>query len=143
MKTLTTLIIVTTLSFINYAQDQLLKDVSETQQISEKVVKYFEQNKISAAFQLLSKYWPMNPSEIDGLETKTIKYLGLVEERFGKTIGYTKIKNETIGDFAIRETYLLRYENNAIRLIFTYYKNDKGWIVNAFKWDDSYTEEFK
>jgi hypothetical protein len=77
------------------------------------------------------------------LKLKTIKYLNLIEERFGAPIGSLKVKNETISDVATRETYLIRYENTAIRLIFTYYKNDKGWIVNAFKWDDSFGEEFE
>jgi hypothetical protein len=81
--------------------------------------------------------------ELESIEEKTIKYLNIIEQRFGKSIGTLKVKNETISDIAIRETYFIRFENTAIRLIFTYYKNDNGWIVNAFKWDDSFTEEFK
>jgi hypothetical protein len=28
-------------------------------------------------------------------------------------------------------------------VIYTYYKNNSGWILNEFKWDDSFAEEFK
>ena len=52
-------------------------------------------------------------------------------------------EEQNIQDTAFRETYLLKFENTALRLIFTYYKNSKGWIINAFKWDDNYDEEFK
>lgn len=125
------------------AQEKYLKDVQESQELSVKVVDLFKKNEIKASFALLTPYWPMPQNELEAIELKTIKYLNLIEERFGAPIGSLKVKNETISDVATRETYLIRYENTAIRLIFTYYKNDKGWIVNAFKWDDSFGEEFE
>jgi len=126
-----------------FAQNKYLKNVTETQELSKKIVSYFIENKISESFEQLTPYWPLPQNEIESLEEKTIKYLNIIEQRFGKSIGSLKVKNETISDVAIRETYLIRYENTAIRLIFTYYKNNNGWIVNAFKWDDSFSEEFK
>lgn len=138
-------IIAITLSLVSvslFAQDKYLKSVNETQELSQKVVDLFEKNKISESFDQLTPYWPLPQNELESIEEKTIKYLNLIEQRFGKSIGTLKVKNETISDIAIRETYILRYENTAIRIIFTYYKNNNGWIVNAFKWDDSFEEEF-
>ncbi len=126
-----------------HAQVGVLKSETETQAISKKVSELFSKNKISDAFNEINPYWPLPENELIAIEDKTIKYLNVIEDRFGRSIGFVKVKNETISDFAIRETYLVRYENTAIRLIFTYYKNNEGWIVNAFKWDDSYDEEFK
>jgi hypothetical protein len=126
-----------------FAQDKYFKDVAETQELSKKVVKLFNENKISESFEELTPYWPMPKNELDAIEEKTIKYLNIIEQRFGKSIGVLKVKNEKISEIALRETYLIRYEKTAIRLIFTYYKNNKGWIVNAFKWDDSFAEEFE
>lgn len=125
------------------AQDKYLKDLSETQDLSNKVVSLFRENKVSNAFEELKVYWPLPENEINSLEEKTIKYLNLIDERYGKSIGILKVKNETISEIAVRETYLIRYEFTALRFIFTYYKNDSGWIINAFKWDDSFSEEFK
>lgn len=125
------------------AQEKFLKDVQETQELSIKIIELFEKKKIPQAFELITLYWPMPQNEIVALEDKSIKYLNLIEDRFGKAIGIMKIKNETISDIAIRETYLIQHENTALRFIFTYYKNNEGWIVNAFKWDDSFDEEFK
>lgn len=131
------------ISFSLFAQEEFLKNENETQELSKKVLSLFSENKISESFRELTPYWPLPQNEIESLEEKTIKYLNIIEQRFGKSIGTLKVKNETISDFSIRETYLIRYENTAIRLIFTYYKNNNGWIVNAFQWDDSFTEEFK
>jgi len=37
---------------------------------------------------------------------------------------------------------LIRYEYTAIRVKIIYYQNKDGWIVNSFKWDDTFSEEF-
>ncbi|WP_255567341.1 hypothetical protein [Flavobacterium okayamense] len=120
-----------------------MKNNSESEELSRNVSELFSQNKISNGINNLSEYWPLPKNELDALEEKTIKYLNLIESRFGKSIGYLKVNEEKIADIAIRETYLVRYSMSAIRLKFTYYKSTKGWILNAFEWDDSFTEEFK
>ena len=125
------------------AQEKFLEDIQATQELSLKVTELFSVNKISKSFKSMDPYWPLPANEIEALKDKTMKYLNIIEERYGKSIGLLKVKNETIDDIAVRETYLIRYENTAIRLIFTYYKNDNGWIINSFKWDDSFEKEFK
>lgn len=137
---------ITLLFLINmsiFAQKQTIKDLNTAKEISKKVSSLFVENKIEEAFSLLSPYWPLPQNEIDGVQNKTIKYLNMFQNRFGKPIGSVKVKEQHILDIIIRETYLIRFEFTAIRLQFTYYKNDKGWIVNAFKWDDTFSEEFK
>ena len=143
MKNLFLLTLLTLLSSGLFGQEKILKDISETEDLSKLVVSHFLEGEVSQAFEELSKYWPMPANELVSIEEKTIKYLNLLSPRFGEKVDTLKVKNETISDIAIRETYLLRYEKSAIRLIITYYRNDRGWIVNSFKWDDSFAEEFK
>ena len=140
------ILILTTLCLVNFsllAQKKVLKDVAATQELSKKVSSLFKENKISEVFAELTPYWPMPQNELDAMEQKTLSQLAIVKERFGSSFGFVKVKNETITDFVIRETYLVKYENAAIRLMITYYKNEKGWIVNGFKWDDSFALELK
>jgi len=131
------------LSFSVHSQDKTFKNSDETKAFSMKISENFSKMKIEESFTELKKFWPMPENEIDGLEEKTLKYLNLLEDRFGKSNGVVKIKEEAIKDFAIRETYIVKYSFSAIRLVFTYYKSENGWIVNSFKWDDSFSEEFK
>lgn len=130
---------------IGFAQtgDSTLNSTEDTEHLSVVVTKLFEQNKISEAMNELRPFWPLPANEIDGLEEKTIKYLNLLKDRFGEPFGFEKVNHEIINEFAVRETYIVKYDLTGIRLIFTYYKNKEGWILNAFKWDDSYTEEFR
>lgn len=125
-----------------FAQDDYLKDIPDTEGMSKKVTELFSQNKISQAFDALRPYWPLAENEIDAVEEKTLKYMNLIVDRFGPSIGIVKVKTETIADIAIRETYLIRYEYTAIRVKIIYYQNKDGWIVNSFKWDDTFSEEF-
>lgn len=125
------------------AQEKYLKDENAARDLSKKFATLFAKHKISAALDELSVYWVIPKNEQVAVEEKTIKYLDLIGERFGDFVELVKLKEEKIKDFALRETYLVRYENTAIRLMLSYYKNEKGWIVNAFIWDDSMSLEFE
>jgi len=120
-----------------------LKSIDEVRNLSKNASNLFLEKKLPLFFKEIKKYWPLPTNEIDGLEEKTIQYMNLLESRFGEMQSTVKVSEEKISDFALRETYLIRFEYSAIRLIYTYYKNDKGWIIHAFKWDDSFAEEFK
>lgn len=126
-----------------FAQDSYLKDASEAEVLSENVTKLFGEGEITKAFDLIIPYWPLPKNELESIREQTLKYSNVISQRFGAIIGTLKVKEEMIGDIAIRETYLLRHKFSAIRLIFTYYKSDEGWLLNSFKWDDSFTDEFK
>ena|SRR5258706_207339 len=143
MKTILSLVLITFITFNLSAQEKYLGDKSQTEQLSKRVVELFKANKISESVKELAPYWPIAQNEIESFEEKTIKYMNLINDNYGSAIGTLKIREETISDIGIRETYLIRFRNTALRLKFTFYKNDKGWILNSFKWDDSFTEEFK
>jgi hypothetical protein len=65
----------------------------------------------------------------------------MVANRFGNIIGTDFIKDD-IKDYVIRKIYVIRFEKHMIRVLFTFYKNDKSWILNGFKWDDKIDELF-
>lgn len=125
------------------AQKKYMKNIAETEAVSKNVMELFTKGDISEAFDLITPYWPLPYNEMEALEEKTLKYVNIIEQRFGKSLGFLRVKRETIKDIAIRETYIIRHKFHAMRVIFTYYKSDEGWLVNSFKWDDSYTDEFK
>lgn len=126
-----------------YSQQKSLKDVEATQELSGKVAALFQDNKIPDAFDLLEPYWPLPKNELEAMEEKTIQLMNMLQDRFGNQFGYTWVRDEKIADIAIRETWMVQFEVSAIRLMFTYYKNPSGWIVNAFEWDDQMSEEFR
>ena len=130
-------------SYSSYCQSKFLKNEAELRIESKKITELFKNDSIIEVFTEMKKYWPLPENELTDMQTKSITMLNTVKARFGESIGYSKIKEEKINDFALRETYIVRYTNHAIRLIFTYYKNNQGWVINGFTWDDSFAEEFK
>lgn len=124
-------------------QAKLLKDIAEAQKLSKTTMEKIRNGNIGPAIDELGLYWPIPSSEVDEVREKTIQNLELVEQRYGFLIGAERIREEKISDFAYREIYILRYRNSALRFVFTYYKNKEGWLLNAFKWDESFEDEFR
>lgn len=115
---------------------EYLKSTEAIKTHSEDVVKYFSKQDYVNMFKLLRKYWVLPEREIDDFETKTIKQFGLAEDRFGNIIGYKYVKDKKISDVVLNKNYLLLFEYYYIRVSFIYYKNNEGWSLVAFSWDD-------
>lgn len=131
------------LTLQSYAQNKYLKDIESVKLISKDITTLFKENKINEAFIKIKIYWPLPANEIDNMETKTIQSMNLVAQRYGNAEEIVKVTEQNIKETAFREIYLIKYDYTALRLIFTYYKNSKGWTINSFKWDDSFAEELK
>ena len=100
------------------ANSKTLKSVEEARKLSQRISELFYKDSISPAFIEMKVYWPLEEDVIDELKDKTIKSLNIVDNIYGYKIGPVKISEETILDFVFRETYILRYEKSALKLIF-------------------------
>jgi hypothetical protein len=125
------------------AQKKYFKDEKEVQEFSIRMVQLFYDQKINELFDAVDEYSVLPKEEVEPLREKTLAAMSVVRDRFGKAIGTKKLKAERIADVALRETYLIRYENHMMRLRFVYYRNNQGWRVNTFMWDDSFGDEFE
>ena len=83
------------------AQKKYMKNIAETEAVSKNVMELFTKGDISEAFDLITPYWPLPYNEIEALEEKTLKYVNIIEQRFGKSIGFLRVKRETIKDIAL------------------------------------------
>jgi hypothetical protein len=120
-----------------------LNSKDELSKHSEKVMESLKDSEFQKAFAELQIYWPLPENELIQLESQTIKQFNMVADRFGNIIGVDFIRDESIKDYAIKKIYVLRFEKHMIRVLFTYYKNNDGWILNSFKWDDQFEELFE
>lgn len=137
-------VLIFTFSFLfSQAQIKYMKTESDVKALSRKVADNFRNEKFEEAFIALKTYWPLDENELSEMKNKTVTYLSGIKSRFGEPIAAAKVNEEKILDFALRETYIIRYDFSAIRLKLSYFRNENGWIINSFKWDDSYSEEFK
>jgi hypothetical protein len=129
------------LFLVKHAQSvEYLKSTDAIKTHSEDVMKYFVQQDYTNMFKLLRKYWVLSEHEIDDFETKTIKQFGMAIVRFGNAIGYKFIKDKKISDVVLNKNYILQCEYYYIRASFIYYKNNEGWRLVSFSWDDKADE---
>src|SRR5210317_1996666 len=115
MKTYLITIIILFVSISAFGQKKHFKNISEIEQFSEKMSDQLYENNLSESFAEMQDYWPLPSNEIESLQEKTIRYFNMLDDRFGKRIGVSKVKNKTISDFAFQETYIIRFRYSAIR----------------------------
>lgn len=108
----------------------------DLKKVSSDIVKLFYNDKINDGFNILAKHWPISEKEISSIKTQMLNQLDVVNERFGRKIGYFLYDEQEAQDIFIRYTYIMKYENHIMRWVFTFYKPEDKWLINGFKWDD-------
>jgi hypothetical protein len=114
----------------------------DTRALAESVMKLVVADKIDAAFGLLQPHWRLPANEIDTVVTKTVAMRNTVSDRFGPTVGYSFVREESVGDFLVRYTYVERRTNIPLRWVFVFYQVEGKWWVNGATWDDSVSTLF-
>lgn len=136
-------ILVATLLFFSIlpldASSAELKDPDAALALSDKVMKRAVSQGVREGLELLTPYIVVPENEFQTALDKIDLQLPVFASRFGKVIGYELIRNDTVGASLIQPVYLLKYEKHALVWRFTYYKNDKGWVLNTFKYADDFS----
>jgi|HubBroStandDraft_5_1064220.scaffolds.fasta_scaffold09421_5 hypothetical protein len=114
-----------------------LQSKPDVRALTEAVMKLVAENKIDDAFAKLKPYWPLPANEIDTLILKTISMRNTVGDRFGSTTGYAFVREDAVGDFLVRYTYVEKREKHPLRWTFIFYRAATTWTIDAASWDDN------
>lgn len=128
------------LAFISlsvFSQTDVIKTKSEVLKVSDQIIEHMTNYEFTESFDLAKKYWPLPENELDDLKSQTMKQFNLISARFGTPIGHEHIKDITVNDFIIRRVYVIKLGVHPIRVLITFYKGEKGWLINSLKWDDN------
>jgi hypothetical protein len=113
-----------------------LADPTAALALSDKAMKLAASGKVRAALEELRPYVVIPQSEFDSTLGQAELQLPVIASRFGKPIGYELVRNDTVGASLVQAIYLQKFERHAMVWRFIYYKNDKGWVLNSFKFSD-------
>jgi hypothetical protein len=113
-----------------------LPGTSDCEEHASLITEKFYQDSIPEAFQLLKKYWMLNQSDLELLQAQTTKQLMDIAPYFGAPLSYKMVRKKEVEDVLLRITSVVKYEYHFVRLEFTFYKPEDGWILNGFHWDD-------
>ena len=131
-----TWIIVVMLIVAQSVSANTLKDIPETELLSNKIMQHFIKAEFVKGLDLAKAHWPLPPVEIDGLANQINTQWSVVQQRFGKPTGMELIKEERLGKSFVRFYYLHKFENHAIYWRFTYYKPNNVWKINGITFKD-------
>jgi hypothetical protein len=130
-------------SFQINAQKKVLKNKTEINRLTEKVSNMFKDEKVAEAFNEMMLYWPLSEEQIVDFKEKSITDIAMIKTQYGNPSDIVKVKEEILGDIALKQIYFVRYDLSAITLEFIFYKNNRGWILNRFNWNPSFDKVFK
>lgn len=135
------------ISFTDANPDSLniiyLSSEEEARAVSQKASALFVKNNMIAFIGALRPHTVLSEDQMTSLEQKLVNEAPMWFSYLGKALEVVKVKEEKIADFMLRETYLVRMEQSVMRLRYTYYKSNNGWVLNAFIVDEEYKEYFK
>lgn len=81
-------------------------------------------------------------AEFDAMLGQVPLQLPAIKARFGESLGYEFIREESLGSSLARLTYIHKFDKHAMRWMFFAYKGKSGWVVNTFRFDDKWHELF-
>lgn len=119
-----------------------LRTPEQLRALTDQMMKRIVRDELDAAVQLAAPYWQLPKNELDLLVLKTTQQRNLVGGRFGNVVSYEFLKEQRIGDWASRLTYIEKRERHIIRWQFTFYRPKQTWTFNALNFDDNLQATF-
>ncbi|MFP6741737.1 MAG: hypothetical protein VCD33_08945 [Alphaproteobacteria bacterium] len=117
-------------------QAQALRSIDDLRDITRQAMTQVEIGNFAEVFATMAPHWPFSVSELDMLSMQTMTQRSTLGQRFGLTMGIDLASEQIVGDSIMRITYIEKLEYRLIRWVFTFYKADDEWMVNAIVWDD-------
>lgn len=110
--------------------------VALTDQVMQKVAA----GDMRGGFDIAKPYVIVPLAELDAMIGQAELQMPIMTARFGKSIGYELIRNDSVGASLAQVVYLHRFEKHATVWRFILYRGDEGWVLNTFHFvDDIHT----
>ena len=141
MKRLTTLLLVMTCSG---ALAGPAASPEEARKVTDAAMHDIAQGRVKAGFDRLKPHAVAEPGHIDMAATQSeggLKAPAMIE-RYGSSLGFEFVREERAGSSLVRYLYLHKFENNALRWRFEWYRAGDRWRVVYFGFDDKLQELF-
>ena len=120
-----------------------LQTVSDVEKSTEAALKLVKNGQIDEFVETFKPIWKMPEKEINEAKEKLVNQKKQAGERYGKTLDIQYVKTEVVADTLIKIDYVQKFENNAMRWTFYYYKPATEWYLNTFFWDPQINLLFK
>lgn len=119
-----------------------LENIDAAVDLTNQVMKKISSGDLQGGFELVKSYSVVPTAEIDAALGQAQMQQPVIAARFGKSIGYELIRNDSVGGSLAQIVYLQKFEKHATVWRFILYRGSDGWTINTFKYVDDLTAAF-
>ena len=119
-----------------------LKSTDAAVALTDQAMQLFTSGDFREGVDLLRPYTTAQKIDLDSLVAQAEINMPTMIERYGKSLGYELLRNDTVGGSLIQVVYLQRLEKHAVVWRFILYRGSDGWSINTFNFADDITAAF-
>ena len=135
-------LILTVIFFTHSVFAAELKSSDDAVALTDKAMQLFTSGDFREGVNLLRPYTTAQKADLDSLVAQAEINMPTMIERYGKSLDYELLQNDTVGGSLIRVVYLQRLEKHAVVWRFILYHGSNGWVINNFIFADDITAAF-
>lgn len=119
-----------------------LRSDSDIRSFTDGVMGSVAADNLDGAFTQISEYLLLSDAELAPIKAQLQLQMPNFLRRFGAPIGFDFIESKEKGSSLLSMTYVARYEKHAMPWTFYFYKTPSGWMLNTFRFDESFIRLF-
>lgn len=124
------------------AMTEELKDATAAVALAEKVVQKISTGDVRGGLELARPYLAIPSGQFDVLLGQLEMQAPVQATRYGESIGYDLLRNDTVGDSLMRALYVQKLERHAVFWIFYFYKSKDDWLISELSYSDVVSNAF-
>ena len=113
------------------------KNLKEAEKHCMQIVEDFSDGNFQHAVDMLKTYTIIVPSAMDNLVVQATEQWALITDNYGKKLDVRLLDTDKESDCLVKYTHLVRMEKYPLVFETILYKNDEGWVVINFQFNDT------
>lgn len=110
--------------------------------LTDQAMKLFTSGDFRGGINLLRPYTIIQETDLASMVAQAEIQMPTMSARYGKSLGYELLRNDTVSDSLIQVVYLQRLEKQAVVWRFILYRGSNGWLINTLNYADDAAAAF-
>lgn len=111
--------------------------------LSDRIMQEVSAGRIREALAIAVPHTVLTQEQIDLLIKQVEEQRPTMAARFGASLGYELLRNDTVGGSLQRTVFLHRFDKHAMVWLFLWYRSKDGWILSNVSYGDNMTLLFQ
>jgi hypothetical protein len=105
--------------------------------LADQVMKQVSSGQLRQAVATAAPHAVVTDEQMETLVSQIEGQAESIKTRFGGSLGYELLRNDTVGGFLQRTVFLHRFEKHAMVWMFLWYRGKDGWVLNNISYVDN------